>query len=51
MRELKEGDKSPEFVGKDENGNDISLSNFKNTKLILFIYPKDNTPGCTKEAL
>ena len=50
MRELKEGDKSPEFVGKDENGNDISLSNFKNTKLILFIYPKDNTPGCTKEA-
>ena len=50
MRELKVGDKSPEFVGKDENGNDISLSNFKNTKLILFIYPKDNTPGCTKEA-
>ncbi len=47
---LKPGDKAPEFKGVDENGRNISLSDFKGKKLILFFYPKDNTPGCTAEA-
>lgn len=47
---LKPGDKAPEFSGKDQNGAPISLSNYKGKKLILYFYPKDNTPGCTAEA-
>jgi len=50
MSQLKEGDKAPEFKAKDQNGNDISLSDFKGKKLILYFYPKDDTPGCTAEA-
>tara|TARA_B110000438_G_scaffold279544_1_gene304058 strand:+ start:274 stop:729 length:456 start_codon:yes stop_codon:yes gene_type:complete len=50
MSELKQGDKSPNFIGKDQNGEKIALSDYNNNKLILFFYPKDNTPGCTKEA-
>ena len=50
MRELKEGDKSPIFNGCDQNGNTISSESYSDKKLILFFYPKDNTPGCTKEA-
>lgn len=46
----KEGDAAPGFTGTDENGQTISLSDFKGKKLILFFYPKDNTPGCTAEA-
>lgn len=46
----KEGDAAPSFTGTDENGQTISLSDFKGKKLILFFYPKDNTPGCTAEA-
>ncbi len=47
---LKIGDKAPDFKGVDHNDNTITLSDFKGKKLILFFYPKDNTPGCTAEA-
>lgn len=42
---LKEGDKAPDFTAKDENGEDVSLADFKGRKTALFFYPKDNTPG------
>ncbi len=44
------GDKAPDFTLKDKNGNDVSLSNFKGNKVVLYFYPKDNTPGCTRQA-
>lgn len=44
------GDKAPEILGKDEKGNEIRLSDYAGSKVILFFYPKDNTPGCTAEA-
>ena len=44
------GDKAPEILGKDEQGRDIRLSDYKGRKLILYFYPKDNTSGCTSEA-
>jgi len=44
------GDKAPEFTLKDKNGNDVSLSNFLGKKVVLYFYPKDNTPGCTRQA-
>ena len=44
------GDKAPEILGKDENGQEIRLSDFKGRKLVLYFYPKDNTSGCTAEA-
>jgi peroxiredoxin Q/BCP len=47
---LKAGDKAPDFSGKDENGNSISLSDYKGKRVVLFFYPKDMTPGCTAEA-
>ena len=47
---LKIGDKAPEFTLKDSLDNEISLSDFKGKKVIIYFYPKDNTPGCTKEA-
>ena len=50
MQELKEGDKAPQFTAKNQNGEDISLSGFKGKKVILYFYPKDDTPGCTAEA-
>lgn len=50
MTHLKEGDKAPEFTGLNEKGEEISLSDYRGKKLILFFYPKDNTPGCTAEA-
>jgi peroxiredoxin Q/BCP len=50
MTTLKEGDKAPDFAGIDQNEHTISLSDYKGKKLILFFYPKDNTPGCTAEA-
>ena len=46
---LKEGDKAPAFEGIDQDGNTIKLEDYKGKKLILFFYPKDNTPGCTAE--
>lgn len=50
MTHLEPGDKAPDFSAKDHNGNDISLSTFKGKKLVLYFYPKDDTPGCTAEA-
>ncbi len=50
MNLLKPGDKAPEFSGKDQNGNTVSLADYKGKKLVLYFYPKDNTPGCTSEA-
>ncbi|MGI4750028.1 MAG: thioredoxin-dependent thiol peroxidase [Janthinobacterium lividum] len=47
---LKEGDKAPGFITKDQNGNTVSLSDFLDKILILYFYPKDDTPGCTAEA-
>ena len=44
------GDKIPEILGTDQNGNEIKASDFKGKKVILFCYPKANTPGCTAEA-
>lgn len=50
MTELKAGQKAPFFQGKDQNGNQISLDDYRGKKLVLYFYPKDNTPGCTNEA-
>ncbi|MBC7400985.1 MAG: thioredoxin-dependent thiol peroxidase [Mucilaginibacter sp.] len=50
MATLKAGDKAPDFTAKDQNGNTISLANFKGKTVILYFYPKDDTPGCTAEA-
>lgn len=50
MAKLKEGDKAPAFSSVDQDGNKISLSDFKGKKLILFFYPQDDTPTCTIEA-
>ena len=47
---LKEGDKAPNFTAKDQSGNTVKLSDYKGKKLVLYFYPKDDTPGCTKEA-
>ncbi len=47
---LKSGDKAPEFTSVDQNGKPIKLSDYKEKKLILYFYPKDNTSGCTAEA-
>jgi thioredoxin-dependent peroxiredoxin len=47
---LKEGDIAPDFNSKDQNGNPVSLSDYKGKKVVLYFYPKDDTPGCTKEA-
>ena len=47
---LKEGDIAPEFSSKDQNGNPVKLSDHKGKKVVLYFYPKDDTPGCTKEA-
>jgi peroxiredoxin Q/BCP len=50
MATLKEGDKAPGFTAKDQNGADVSLADFKGKTVILYFYPKDDTPGCTAEA-
>ncbi|MBN8567814.1 MAG: thioredoxin-dependent thiol peroxidase [Flavobacteriales bacterium] len=50
MTKLEPGDKAPNFSGKDQDGNVHSLSDYKGKKLVVFFYPKANTPGCTAEA-
>jgi peroxiredoxin Q/BCP len=47
---LKEGDKAPLFTAKDQKGETVKLANYKGKKVVLYFYPKDDTPGCTKEA-
>jgi peroxiredoxin Q/BCP len=50
MAILQEGDKAPDFTANDQNGKTVSLSDFKGKSVILYFYPKDDTPGCTAEA-
>jgi peroxiredoxin Q/BCP len=50
MVTLKEGDKAPALKGVDQNGNKVSLTDFKGKKVVLFFYPEDDTPTCTIEA-
>lgn len=47
---LAEGTKAPLFTLADQDGNNVSLSDFRGQKVVLYFYPKDNTPGCTREA-
>ena len=47
---LEIGMKAPNFTLKDKNGNDVSLSDFIGKRVVLYFYPKDNTPGCTRQA-
>ena len=47
---LKIGEKAPTFTLKDKNNNDVSLSDFLGKKIVLYFYPRDNTPGCTRQA-
>jgi peroxiredoxin Q/BCP len=50
MLHLKKGDPAPDFTATDQYGKEISLSDYKGKKVILYFYPKDNTPGCNAEA-
>jgi len=47
---IKEGNKAPDFTTRNQNGDKIKLSDFKGQRVVLYFYPKDDTPGCTKEA-
>ena len=47
---LKQGDRAPEFILSDQNGKKLKLSDFKGQWVLLYFYPRDNTPGCSKEA-
>jgi peroxiredoxin Q/BCP len=47
---LKEGDKAPDFITKNEMGKEVKLSDYLGKKVILYFYPKDDTTGCTKES-
>lgn len=47
---LQVGDKAPDFKAKNESGETVSLADYKGKKLVLYFYPKDDTPGCTAEA-
>ncbi|MEO8109854.1 MAG: thioredoxin-dependent thiol peroxidase [Ginsengibacter sp.] len=50
MIQLQEGDKAPGFKAKDQNGNAVSLEDYKGKKVVLYFYPEDDTPTCTVEA-
>lgn len=50
MTTLKKGDKAPDFSAKDQDGNTHSLAGYKGKKVVVFFYPKADTPGCTAEA-
>jgi peroxiredoxin Q/BCP len=50
MTTLQKGDKAPNFSGKDQDGNSHYLADYKGQKLVVFFYPKADTPGCTAEA-
>ena len=50
MTALQQGDHAPAFTSKDQNGNTVSLDQFLGKKVVLYFYPKDDTPGCTAEA-
>lgn len=50
MTQLKEGEKAPDFTTNDQDGNRVSLKDFRGNKVVLYFYPKDDTPTCTVEA-
>lgn len=50
MSTLTKGDKAPDFAGVDQDGQPVSLNDYTGKKLVLYFYPKDDTPGCTAEA-
>ncbi|AOS84039.1 peroxiredoxin [Chlorobaculum limnaeum] len=50
MALLQEGQKAPEFTVKDQDGKEVSLGDYLGKRVVLYFYPKDDTPGCTKEA-
>ena len=50
MQLLEIGDRAPAFASVDQDGEKVSLSGFKGRKIVLYFYPKDDTPGCTREA-
>lgn len=50
MSHLTAGEIAPDFQGQDQNGETISLSDYRGQKVVLYFYPKDDTPGCTTEA-
>jgi peroxiredoxin Q/BCP len=50
MNMLNMGDRAPDFTLQDQNGNTVSLSDFLGQRVVLYFYPKDNTPGCTRQA-
>ena len=50
MTTLKEGDKAPDFTANDQNGKTVSLADYRGKNVILYFYPKDDTPGCTAES-
>lgn len=50
MTQLTEGNKAPLFKGKDQNGNPVSLADYKGQKIVLYFYPQDDTPTCTIQA-
>ena len=50
MKHLKTGDRAPAFSAKNENGDTIKLSDYQGRKVVIYFYPKDNTPGCTTQA-
>lgn len=47
---MEAGQKAPDFKGQIQNGEEVQLSDYSGSKLVLYFYPKDDTPGCTKEA-
>ena len=47
---LNEGDSAPDFTAKNQNGEEVKLSDFRGKRVVLYFYPKDDTPGCTKQA-
>ena len=49
-KQLKEGDKAPDFTVNDSQGKRLRLKDLRGKKVVLYFYPKDDTPGCTKEA-
>lgn len=50
MKQLKQGDKAPAIISTDQFGNKVSLDSYRGRKVVLYFYPKDDTPGCTAEA-
>jgi peroxiredoxin Q/BCP len=50
MATLQPGDRAPDFTANDQNGQPVSLADFKGKNVILYFYPKDDTPGCTAES-